>query len=690
MSGQSTFRQRLRKVAHVFRLRGPLAADTTAQTLHGLNLCLLAMFTIGHFVTTVYPISIYRFGLFALVETGFITALILLRLGLLRGASLVYMGGAWLYTTLVAAFHTGIYSPVLSLYVTIPISAAWLLGYRGALWTAGVSLSSALVFAIFKIFGVEFPPYTRATPLGIWLFLVVTVLIGAVPVAHVLRTLQAALAQSRRDREELQEYKEHLEQLVTQRTAELVEARDQALAANHAKSAFLANMSHELRTPLNAILGFSDLLRVNGASDEQRRDLDIINRSGEHLLGLINDVLDMAKIESGGTTVETAAVDLHGLLNDTVSMLRERARTKNLGLLLEVFPQTPRFVRCDAGKLRQVLTNLLGNAVKYTEEGGIVLRADAKPGETPNDFTLIFEVEDTGIGIAPEDQARIFEPFVQAGGRRAAKGTGLGLAISRHFVQLLGGTIRLESTPGRGSRFCVEIPAQTAEASEVMVETDDVQQVIGLEPGQPEYRVLIVEDQKENWLLLERLLQTVGFQVRVANDGRQGIECFEMWRPHFIWMDIRLPVLSGSEAATRIRELEGGAEVKIAAVTASAFTSQRDEVLKAGFDDFLRKPYRPQEIFDCMARHLGVRYRYGAGQQAAAGDLPATLRAGGPRDASSQPSARIEERRNRLKRRADRAGGRADLRAKRRTRECVGETGRSTCIHSDSAGARKL
>ncbi len=153
-----------------------------------------------------------------------------------------------------------------------------------------------------------------------------------------------------------------------------------------------------------------------------------------------------------------------------------------------------------------------------------------------------------------------------------------------------------------------------------------MQQVIGLEPGQPDYRVLIVEDQKENWLLLERLLQTVGFQVRVANDGRQGVECFETWRPHFIWMDIRLPVLSGSDAARRIRQLDGGEEVKIVAVTASAFTSQREEVLKAGFDDFLRKPYRPHEIFDCMARHLGVRYRYGVGQEAATEDLPTSLR----------------------------------------------------------------
>jgi CheY-like chemotaxis protein len=402
-------------------------------------------------------------------------------------------------------------------------------------------------------------------------------------------------------------------------------------------------MSHELRTPLNAILGFSDLLRLHSASDGQRRDLEVINRSGGHLLGLINDVLDMAKIESGGTLVETAAVDLHLLLNDAVVMLQERARTKNLALLLDVSPNTPQFVRCDAGKLRQVLTNLLGNAVKYTEEGGIVLRTHAKQGEAPNNLILIFDVEDTGIGIAPEDHARIFEPFVQAGGRRVAKGTGLGLAITRHFVQLLGGIIQLESTPGRGSRFRVEVPVQTAEASEVTVESAVVPPVIGLEPGQPDYRILIVEDQQENWILLERLLQTAGFQVRVATDGLQGVEAFKTWRPHLIWMDIRLPVMSGTEATHRIREFERGAEVKIVAVTASAFASEREELLNGGFDDFLRKPYRPHEIFDCMARHLGVRYRYAAAQPAVGADRPGTLR---PEDLATLPAGLRHELKN--------------------------------------------
>jgi CheY-like chemotaxis protein len=256
---------------------------------------------------------------------------------------------------------------------------------------------------------------------------------------------------------------------------------------------------------------------------------------------------------------------------------------------------------------------------------------------------LIFDVEDTGIGIAPEDQARIFDPFVQAASPRTRKGSGLGLSISRHFVQLMGGTIQVESTLGRGSRFHVEVPALAVDSSEVMAQVPNVGRVIGIEPGQPDYRVLIVEDQQENWLLLQRLLQTAGFQVRVAEDGVQAVEAFRVWHPNFICMDVRLRVMGGLEAARRIRELEGGRDVKIVAVTASAFASQRDEVLAAGFNDFLRKPYRPEEIFDCMARHLGVRFLNGAGPQPAAGYLPATLR---PEDLAALPAALRNELEN--------------------------------------------
>ena len=219
----------------------------------------------------------------------------------------------------------------------------------------------------------------------------------------------------------------------------------------------------------------------------------------------------------------------------------------------------------------------------------------------------MFEVEDTGIGISPEDQQRIFDAFVQAGKQRRQKGTGLGLTISRQFVELMGGTIEVASAPGKGTRFRVEFPVDQAEESEVRSSETDEERILGVEPGRPDYRVLIVEDVEENRLVLQRLMQNAGFQVRLAEDGERGVEIFESWRPHFIWMDLRMPVMDGKEATRRIRALDGGLEVKIAAVTASAFISEREEVLAAGVDDFIRKPYHPSEIFDCMARHLGLR-----------------------------------------------------------------------------------
>ena len=608
LSERSSFRQSVRGVFYALRLRGPLAADTTAQTLHGLNLFLLVWFVIGRFVTTVYPITIQRWGFFALAETGFVTALFLLRLGFLRQAGLVYMATAWLYTTLIAAFHTGIDSPVLSLYVTLPISAAWLLGFRGALWTTGVSLSSALAFAIFKIAGVEFPHYVAATPMGIWLFLGFTVLIGGVPVAHVLKTLQAALEQSRRDRKELQEYKEHLEQLVTQRTAELVEARDQAESANRAKSSFLANMSHELRTPLSVILASSELLSESNPTPDQHEDITAIGRSGQHLLGLIDDVLDVAKIEAGKEELAIAANDLISTVRTAVEMMRGRAEEKHLALVYHQAPGVPRYVRIDAPKLRQILINLLGNAIKFTKEGTVTLGLSAQPANEPGRARLCFDIEDSGVGMAQHDLGRIFEPFEQVRNPGPRTGTGLGLTITRRFVELMGGTLRVESEVGRGSRFVVELPLDLASESETYAAELAPGHPFILEPGQPEWRVLIVEDDPESATVLRKMLTRAGFHVRVAENGTLGIEAFQQWRPHFVWMDLGMPQLSGIETTRRIRQLEGGAEIKIAAITASADVSERDGILRAGFDDFSFKPFRQTEVFFCMARHLGVRY----------------------------------------------------------------------------------
>jgi len=444
---------------------------------------------------------------------------------------------------------------------------------------------------------------------------------------------------TRRSENQLRSNEAHLEALVEQRTAEFVKARDQAIRASRAKSAFLANMSHELRTPLNAILGFSAMVRAEpGLSDQVRKDLDVVERSGEHLVGLIDDVLDMAKIESGGMTVDNASFGLYALLKDTVNMFQERAHVRNLDLVLEVAPDVPRFVRSDAGKVRQVLTNLIGNAIKYTEEGSVLVRVSTHSG-APASAVLCLEVEDTGIGIAEQDKARIFEPFVQIGAS-TRKGTGLGLSITRHFVQLLGGTIQLDSALGRGSRFCAEIPVQLAEVSEIISPDAGLwRRVVALEPGQPTQRILVVEDQHENAQLLERLLHAVGFEVRVAEDGARAVDAFASWRPDFIWMDVRLPGLSGLEAAKRIRAMDGGHAVRIAAVTASAFDTERDQVLAAGFDDLLRKPFRQREIFDCMARHVGVRYVY-APEQEAETLVPATVR---PEDLALLPRRLREE-----------------------------------------------
>ena len=368
--------------------------------------------------------------------------------------------------------------------------------------------------------------------------------------------LLVARKRARRTRLELEQYKEGLERLVENRTAELVQARDQAQAGNKAKSAFLANMSHELRTPLNAILGFSSLLRQHGATEEQSRDIDIINRSGEHLLRLIDEVLDLAKIEAGRGVIEIAPCDLGALLQEVTDMIRQRAAEKLLVLRVVKTPESPRYIRTDAARLRQVLINLLGNAVKYTHQGSVTLRSTSQPTEDRNHVRLIFEVEDTGIGIPAENLDRVFEPFVQLAEAGMEKGTGLGLAITRQFIELMAGTIQVQSTLGKGSCFRVEIPAEVIQESKKKVPRAEPEQAAGIAAGLPECRVLVVEDEQENQKLMRYLLQRAGFQVRIARDGAQGVESFREWQPHFIWMDLRMPVMNGIDATRRIRALK--------------------------------------------------------------------------------------------------------------------------------------
>jgi CheY-like chemotaxis protein len=262
----------------------------------------------------------------------------------------------------------------------------------------------------------------------------------------------------------------------------------------------------------------------------------------------------------------------------------------------------------DQTKLRQTVLNLVGNAVKFTSHGRVTLRLASRPTGDAKRVMLVIEVKDSGAGIAPEDQPRVFEPFVQLAHKSDQKGTGLGLTITRQFVELMGGTIRLESELGKGSAFRVELPVQTTEAAVAATAEVPGTNVARLAPGQPGYRVLIVEDQEVNWQLLRQLLEHAGFEVRVAENGAKGVAEFESWRPHFIWMDWRMPVMDGLEATRRIRTLDGGRDVKIVALSASVFREERQQVLAAGADDFAAKPFQFGVIYDCMARLLGVRF----------------------------------------------------------------------------------
>jgi signal transduction histidine kinase/FixJ family two-component response regulator len=426
-----------------------------------------------------------------------------------------------------------------------------------------------------------------------------------------LLSSQAAISlENARLYNDLEESNRTLEVKVKERTQELQEeirdrkrAEAAAKSANHAKSEFLANMSHELRTPLNGILGYTQILKKDKTlTNQQQNGIGIIHQCGEHLLTLINDILDLSKIEARKMELYPKDFNFPGFLEGIAEICRVRAEQKGTSLLYQTLSPLPKAIRADDKRLRQVLINLLSNAVKFTEEGSITFKVGYQEGK------LRFQVEDTGVGIAPEQLEEIFLPFQQVGeDRRKTEGTGLGLAISRQLVRMMGGELKVKSTLGQGSVFWVDLDLPEIPHRADIAKTHKGN-IIGFKGSKP--KVLVVDDKWANRSVLVNLLQPIGFEVVEAIDGRDGLNKAREFKPNVIFMDLVMNVMDGFEATRRLRMLPDLINVVVIAISASVFNFDQQQSREVGCDDFLPKPVRESDLLEKLRLHLNIEWIY--------------------------------------------------------------------------------